>query len=323
MRPKQGAFLLFFTLRVTKMKPNLPFASLRTFESVARLRGFGRAAEELGVSQSAVSQHVKALEKWLGVRLVRRGSGQVLPTRQGDLLAAAVGDSFAAVAVLCQDLRASAGRRPSVTLSCPAGLAKAWLLPRLAGFDAAHPDLPLSVVTAPPGAPLPDDEVDIVIHHAAGGVPGMHCERLMTEQILPVCAPGLAVGPAPLRGVADLAQHTLLHEDLRGAGAAAAGWRHWASQSGLALPTPLRERYFDGADLVLAAAEAGLGVAMGRRPVVDAALAAGRLVAPFGTPVTTEARYWLVFLPGAQTSARVRAVRDWLLATAAQSGGQA
>lgn len=305
------------------MKPNLPFASLRTFESVARLRGFGRAAEELGVSQSAVSQHVKALEKWLGVRLVRRGGGQVMPTRQGDLLATAVGDNFSAVAVLCQDLRATAGRRPSVTLSCPAGLAKAWLWPRLSAFDMAHPDLPLSVVTVPPGVALPDEDVDIVIHHSPGGIPGMQCERLMSEQILPVCAPALASGARPLRGLPDLARHTVLHEDARGSGLVAAGWRAWASHSGQTLPTPLRERYFDGSDLVLAAAEAGLGVAMGRRPVVDAALASGRLICPFGAPVATEARYWLVYLPGAMASARVQAVRDWLLSSARETAGRA
>lgn len=299
------------------MKMNLPYASLRTFESVARLRGFGRAAEELGVSQSAVSQHVKALEKWLGARLVRRGGGVVVPTEQGMRLALAVGEGFGVVAALCDDLRAATGQRPALMLACPAALARLWLVPRLAEFEALCPAAPLQIVNLRRGGALVDDDADLTIHFGAAPVPGVHCERLMPEQVIPVCAPDLLTRGTPLTRPEDLAAHRLLHQRPCGDGSDAPGWHDWARQSGIALPQPLQDQHFDGAETAISAAMAGLGVALGRRPLVDAALAAGGLVAPFGQPVASGFGYWLAFSQGSERSARVRKLAGWLQSLAA------
>ena len=300
------------------MKNNLPFASLRTFESVVRLRGFGRAAEELGVSQSAVSQHVKALEKWLGARLVRRSGGVVIPTDAGQRLATTVGDSFGRVASLCNNLRASTGRRAAITLACPAGLAQAWLMPRLAGFDQAHPDIPLSLRVTGSAPGLADESADLVIHYGPSSLPGLHCERLMSERIFPVCAPTLLEGGRALHRPADLAGHTILHEDLSGLGGNAPGWDFWARQTGTTLPRPLRERTFNDATLIVSASVAGFGVGMGREAMVMETLTQGRLVRPFDGFAISEFSYWLTCLSGALTATPVSTLRDWLHEIAAQ-----
>lgn len=292
------------------MKLNLPYASLRTFEAVARLRGYARAAQELGVSQSAVSQHVKALEKWLGIRLVRRGGGIVVPTDLGQRLALMVGDGFGAVASLCNDLRASSGQRPALTLACPAWLAQTWLVPRLARFDAAGPALTLRTARASQG--MIDDDADLTIHFGTAPIAGVPCERLMGEQVIPVCAPALLRRGLALNGPDDLTNHTLLHQRAGAEGDQVPGWPLWARQVGVPSPQGQQERYFDDPDLTLAAAVAGLGVALGRTPLVDAMLASGALIAPFGTPVATGLGYWLVFPQGAAQSARTKALADWL-----------
>jgi LysR family glycine cleavage system transcriptional activator len=299
------------------MKLNLPYASLRTFEAVARLKSFGRAASELGVSQSAVSQHVKGLEKWTGTRLMRRGGGTIEPTEAGQQLAHAVSEGFGAVAARCSDLRAIAGRRPGFVLACPTGLAQMWLLPLLPGFDGAFPGVPLSVCDLVQGA-LPPDSADIGVHYGANPPLGRRSERLLSESLVPVCAPSLLrAGPA-LAGPEDLEGHVLLHDDLCGQGVGTPLWHVWARQNAIALPRQTRSRSFASAEMAVAAAVEGLGVALGRRPLVDRALAAGALVIPFGLEVPSGNHYWLTQPTGDAALPRVEALCAWLREAAAR-----
>ena len=298
------------------MLGNLPFTALRTFEAVARLRGFGRAAEELGVTQSAVSQQVKSLEEWLGLRLITRGSGRVIPTEDGARLAAAVAQGFGAVAMLCRELRDQRAEQQSINLSCLPGFAYVWLIPRLIGFDQLHPEYPVSIATTAALATFTDDDIDLAIRYGPGGYVGLHVERLLSETLYPVCAPALLDRGPPLRSPADLAAHTLLVDEVTDLGGSPPTWETWARACGIALPRPARVRRFGQSNMVVQAAERGLGVALGRSPLVADALARGTLVRPFAGEVASEFSYWIVCPAGSLEIPRIRAFRDWLRAEA-------
>jgi LysR family glycine cleavage system transcriptional activator len=296
----------------------LPFTALRTFEAVARLRGFGRAAEELGVTQSAVSQQVKALEEWLGLRLVSRGGGRAAPTDEGARLAAAVAQGFGHVAGICRELRETRGEPLSIAVSCLPGFAYVWLIPRLIGFDQKHPDHPVSIATTPALATFVDDDVDIAIRYGPGAYGGLHVECLLRETLFPVCAPSLLAEGPPLCSPADLARHTLLVDEIADLGVSPPTWAFWAAQTGTALPRPARTRRFGQSNMVVQAAERGLGVALGRSPLVADALARGTLVRPFRGTVASNFAYWLVCPHDALQAPRLRAFRDWVMDEAAR-----
>lgn len=300
------------------MKRNLPFTALRTFEAVARLRGFGRAAEELGVTQSAVSQHVKALEEWLGCRLLIRGGGKVSPTDAGARLAIAIAEGFGQVSVVCGDLREASQDDRTIGLSCLPGFAVNWLFPRLIGFDQIHPEFPVSILTSALLANFVDDDVDIAIRYGPGGYSGLHVERLLSERLFPVCAPSLLASGPVLRQPTDLARHTLLVDDVADVGGSPPTWDYWARETGVTLPKSVRQRRFGQSNMVVQAAISGLGVALGREPLVIDALADGRLVRPFSGMVGSQFSYWLVCPASALQSPRVRALRDWLVEEAAR-----
>jgi len=294
------------------MLGNLPFTALRTFEAVARLRGFGRAAEELGVTQSAVSQQVRVLEDWLGLRLITRGSGRVTPTEEGARLAAEVTQGFGKVWALCRELRETRTETLLVNLSCLPGFAYVWLIPRLIAFDQMHPEFPVSISTTATLATFADDETDLAIRYGPGGYSGLHVEKLLDEVLFPVCAPGLLDRGPPLRSPADLAQHTLLVDEVTDIGGNPPTWDYWARETGLVLPRPARFRRFGQSNMVVQAAERGLGVALGRSPLVADALARGTLVRPFCGEVESQFSYWIVCPTEALDIPRIRAFRDWL-----------
>lgn len=295
------------------MLGNLPFTALRTFEAVARLRGFGRAAEELGVTQSAVSQQVKSLEEWLGLRLITRGSGRITPTEDGARLAAAVAQGFGKVAALCRELRETRVDSLSINLSCLPGFAFLWLIPRLIGFDQVYPRFPVSITTTATPATFTDDEIDIAIRYGPGGYAGLHVERLLEEMLFPVCAPVLLEKGPPLRCAADLAAHTVLVDDVIDLGGSPPTWDFWAGETGATLPRPARTRRFGQSNMVVQAAERGLGVALGRSPLVADALARGTLVRPFPGEAVSHFSYWIVCPAETLALPRIRAFRDWLV----------
>ena len=128
-------------IRVANMLLNLPYSALRAFEAVVRHCGFSAAASELGVSQSAVSQHVKTLEEWLGQDLLVRGARQSRPTREGEQLAQAISEGLGRISDVCGQLRDRQRSDRTIMVSCLPGFAFNWLFPRLLRFDLAHPVL--------------------------------------------------------------------------------------------------------------------------------------------------------------------------------------
>lgn len=291
---------------------NLPFSALRAFEAVVRLSGFSAAAQELGVSQSAVSQHVKALEEWLGQDLLIRGARKSEPTREGDQLARAISDGLGRISDVCAQLRDRTRSENTIVISCLPGFAFTWLFPRLLNFDTAHPHLAVSIATDTGQHPFSAADADIGIRYGLGDYPGFHVEHLMHESLTPVCAPSLMQGHPGVDRLEDLASHTLLHDENESFGNAAPTWDFWARNCGLTLPKPAKSRRFGQSNLVVQAAIQGIGVALGRKPLVIDALLDGRLVRPFPEITQSPLSYWLVLRHDRMDSAKVQSFMSWI-----------
>lgn len=292
---------------------NLPYSSLRAFEAVVRLGGFSSAAGELGVSQSAVSQHVKSLEEWLGQELLVRGARRSVATGYGDALAREIAKGLGGISEVCNQIRAAAREDKTIVISCLPGFAFTWLFPRLMRFDAAHPDLSISIATDTGTRPFNGAEADIGIRYGHGSFPNLQVDHLMSERLFPVCAPELA---AQLTDIASLAGHTLLQDEILNYGSANPSWEYWAEACGVYLPSGARTRRFGQSNLVIQAAIQGAGVALGREPLVLDALCDGRLVRPFPQITKSPLSYWLVRRKQAETSAKVEEFVRWIIAEA-------
>jgi LysR family glycine cleavage system transcriptional activator len=301
------------------MLPNLPFLALRAFEAVVRLRGFARAAEELGVTQSSVSQHVKVVEEWIGRKLLVRGPRDTVATKEGKLLATTIANGIGQIGDLCDKMRHKGGADPAITVSCLPGFAVNWLFPRLIRFDQLHADTPVSISTDASPLGFATGQSDLAILYGMGNYPGLHVERLMDERLFPVCAPSLLAEGPPLGELADLAHYTLLMDELADVGGTPPTWAFWAEQTGQTLPKPARVRQFGQTNMVVQAAVQGLGVALGREPLVMDALANGSLVQPLQGVALSQYSYWLVCPKATIKSERLRRFRDWLFVEAGKS----
>ena len=292
---------------------NLPFTSLRAFEAVVRHATFSAAADELGVSQSAVSQHVKALEEWLGHELMTRGARRSQPTRDGATLARAVTDGLGRISEVCEEIRDKRRTDNTIVISCLPGFAFVWLFPRLRRFDLAHPHLSISITTDTGLTGFAGAEADIGIRYGLGNNPGFVVEPLMQEEIFPVCSPALLRGPQPLETIADLAYQTQLRDDFSPLTRTPPNWEFWAHENNLTLPKPIRTRKLGQSNMVVQAAIEGVGIAIGRAPLVIDALHDGRLVRPFAQTAASQLKYWLVYAQGARESEKINLFVEWIL----------
>jgi LysR family transcriptional regulator, glycine cleavage system transcriptional activator len=301
------------------MLPNLPFIALRAFEAVVRLRGFARAADELGVTQSSVSQHVKVVEEWIGRKLLVRGPRDTVATKEGKILATTIAAGIGQIADLCDKMRHKGGSDPAITVSCLPGFAVNWLFPRLIRFDQLHADTSVSISTDASPLGFATGQSDLAILYGMGNYPGLHVERLMDERLFPVCARSLLNDGPPLDELADLSRHTLLMDELADVGGSPPTWNFWAEQTGQTLPKPARIRRFGQTNMVVQAAVQGLGVALGREPLVVDALANGSLVQPLKGVALSQYSYWLVCPKNTIKSERLQRFRDWLFQ---EAGGE-
>ena len=281
-----------------------PLSSLRLFEAAGRLLSFKLAAEEVGLTPSAVSHGIKGLEDWLGVALFARSPSGLALTGAG---AAYLPRVRAALDALAAATDAVPGRRPSgrLSVSVAPSFGIRWLIPHLHRFNDRHPGIAVAVDTAHRRVDLPRDDVDLAIRMGLDTAPDA-AASLVGEALVPVAAPDLA---AVVRTAADLAEQTLLHVT-----SVSEDWAAWARLADVDLPDGGRDLRFDTIDLALQAAAQGLGLAIGRLPLVADDLAAGRLVAVLGPPRPARTAYWLMAGQDALTRPEVAAFRDWICA---------
>lgn len=282
-----------------------PLYPLRTFEAAARHLNFTRAAEELSLSQAAVSQQVKSLEAFLETQLfVRRGRRLEL-TKDGKDLLPVVNRAFDDIASAIDGLPAARrGRRVGVALA--PHFAAAWLTPRLATFLERHADMELRLIQRIEDVDLAREEVDLAVRFGLESQwPDYETELLLRAPLTPVCSPGLIAGPTPLNTLDDLSHFVLLDVPRLNL------WEQWTKISGVTL-NPHGGTIIDDYNVLLRAAVDGQGVALGIKGLIDEDLEAGRLVQPFPTYLETELAYFVVYPREALRRPEVDAFYTWL-----------
>ncbi len=297
-----------------------PLNAVRAFEAAARHLTFEQAGDELGVTAGAVAQQVKALEAWAGLPLFRRlPSRGVALTPLGRLYGAAAGEALDALAEATARLL-KPGAAPALTVSTIPSFAANWLIPRLGSLKAVHPEIDLRVQISTELTEFGREEVDVAIRLGKGRYPGLRADFLMEETFFPVCSAALAQDPArPIREPADLARHTLLHEEAP-AIPGYVTWERWLASAGVAgAADTSRGPRFSHTFLALQAAASGQGVALATSVLVGEALEAGRLVRPLAHEVRGEHGYWLVCPEAAAQRPGVAAFRAWILREAGGS----
>ena len=301
----------------------LSLDGLRAFEAVARRLSFSAAANELFVTQPAVSRQIKALEAELGTPLFIRGTRRVEITAAGQALRQAVLPALDGIDRAVRQLRTVQGRR-HVNLSTFASFTTLWLMPRLAGFQQQHPDIDIRITATDVLASMDDPKLDLVLRYDfANNVPP-DAERMFGEVLTPVASPWLVQqassgqGPA-LASAADLAGHALLEEDDHRPSASTLSWRRWLTVMGQPALEPRRWTYLNYTHQQVQGALAGQGVALARLALVHEQVARGELVEPFGPAgrLPGPAAYWLLPLPGAKLRPELRAFIAWVRGEAA------
>lgn len=294
-----------------------PLNALRSFEAAARQLSFSKAAEELFVTPAAVSHQIKALEDWLEVDLFKRMNRAVMLTDEGQSYVVGVREALHLLSGATEKLMKQDASGALHVDTMPSFAAR-WLLPRLSRFRDEHPDIDVRLSASDHLTNFDRNDVDVVVRYGNGNYPGLHVEKLLTEDVLfPVCSPSLLTGKHPLRTPEDLQYHTLLHDDMR------IDWDTWLAVAGVKNVDPNKGPSFNDSSMVLTAAMAGQGVALGRSTLAADDLIAGRLVRPFNQqPLKAGHAYYIVCPEERADRPRIAAFRAWLVKEAAMDPGR-
>lgn len=284
-----------------------PILAIRAFEAAARHLSFTKAAEELGMTQAAVSYQIKLLEERVGAPLFLRLPRKVALTREGEGLAPAVMEAFDLLRAAFARARESA--EGILCISVVQTFATHWLAPRLGAFQLAHPTLAVRLDVSQRLVDFTREEVDVAIRSGDGKWPGLAAQHLMAADFTPMLSPALAAREGGLARPADLLRLPLL--DARDP-----WWAQWFAAAGVtAAGLDTRPDLRLGAQhLDASAAMAGQGVALLTPAFFRDELLTGRLVQPFDLVCTDGHAYWLVYPEVRRNTPKIRAFRDWVLA---------
>lgn len=286
-----------------------PLNALKAFEAAARHESFTRAAEELCVTQGAVSHQVKALEAELGIKLFNRERQRLIITGAGRDYLAVVRDALDRISVGTERLmqRQSSG---VLTVSTSPDFAAKWLVHRLGRFSEAHPEIDLRISATMHHVDFAREDVDLAVRHGDGNWPGHEVTRLSPEQLFVVCSPKLVAGRQRLAKPADVLKFPLLHLDDRTA------WSKWLEVAGLVQAEHSQGPVMNRASMVIDAAVDGQGIALARTTLAAWDLLNGRLVRPFSDALRLSRTYWIVCPKATSTLPKIAIFRDWLLSEA-------
>ncbi len=286
---------------------------LRAFETAARLGSFTLAARELHVTQAAVSQQVRLLEKRLGFALFHRHANELELTDQGRAFQPGLTVAFEGIDRLADQVAAMRSGPVLVAGIAPA-FALNWLIPRLTSFSRKHPEVEFRMATGGKRLPLRDDWT-CSVRRGVGDWPGYVAEELFPATLVPVCTPEIANG---LRHPRDLHRATLIVvAHLRDQ------WKWWFDAAGLNQPVqPRGEVVFESSPMAIKAVLDGVGVAVAQLPYVSDALASGRLVSPFPIVRKKYESWYLAYRPVRRDDPALRAFREWLHTEAAEQREQ-
>jgi LysR family transcriptional regulator, glycine cleavage system transcriptional activator len=286
---------------------------LRAFEAVARHLNFRAAADEMALTQSAVSRQIQSLEEEVGVSLFLRHTRAVELTSAGAQLLMAVSQSLPRIDNAVRQIRQSAGRR-SVALTTFASFASMWLIPRLEQFQRDNPDIDIRIDATDTPLDLEIADVDLALRYGPMATMPAQAVRMFGEQLTPVASPWL-LKERPLTRPADVAHFTLIEAgDAHQTHLEWLTWRRWFDEHGLAKLQPKRWLYFNYAYQMVQAALAGQGVVLARLPLVAESLANGDLIEPLPKlRMDSPMAYWLVIGPRSAQRPEIRAFCEWLM----------
>jgi len=283
-----------------------PLNTLRIFDAAARHRSFKLAAEELHLTASAVSHGIQTLESWLGAELFRRNVRGLALTPEGESYAPRIGHALNMLAEATERLP---GRRAtgSLSVSIAPAFARRWLLPRLSRFTEQFPDTHIAIDTSMQVASL--DDFDVAIRASPTKGSGNKWVRLVQEELVPVCSPSLKSELGPLTKVELLARAPLIRVT-----GASTDWEQWLDATATEPPPNLAGGLrVDAITLAADAAMHGLGIALGRRPLVDADLESGRLVCAIDQAAPSGLWYWMVTKDASFDRPEIKLFRNWIV----------
>ncbi|MBI1778392.1 MAG: transcriptional regulator GcvA [Proteobacteria bacterium] len=283
-----------------------PLNALRAFEAAARHVSFKAAADELFVTQGAISRHILKLEEALGVKLFLRLHRQVELTREGARYLREVRDAFLQISRATANLSSAPDER-MLRIKLPPTCAIRWLVPRLGRFHALHPDIAVQVTTSHDPVVFERDEVDVAVAYGEGIDRKLAGDRLFGEVLIPVCSRKLLGRGRRLRQPRDVSRYVLLHSIRR-----PTDWSQWFAAAGIADLTAQKELTFENSAMTYQGAVDGLGIALAQAAFISDELSSGRLVNPIDIKVQNRVAYFLVFPRERQTHAKIRAFHAWI-----------
>jgi LysR family glycine cleavage system transcriptional activator len=288
-----------------------PLNALRAFEASARQLSFTRAAEELFVTQAAISHQIKSLEDFLGIKLFMRKNRALLLSEEGQAYYLDIKDVFNAINEATERLFAR-GEKGAITVSTQPSFAIQWLVPRLNAFYALHPDIDVRIKAVDQPENSLTGDVDVAIYFGRGHWADIDAEQLQKEYLIPVCSPLLLQGKKPLDKVEDLINHTLLHDTSR------RDWKRWFKQVNVKATNVNHGPIFSHSAMVVQAAMHGQGVALAHSFLAKPDIDAGRLICPFEDVLESKNAYYVVCRDRQVDLGKIAAFREWVLDTVAQ-----
>lgn len=289
-----------------------PLNSLRAFEVAARRLSFTRAAEELGVTQAAISHHIRILEEHFGFRLFWRLNNSLVLTETAEAYLPSVSQAFDLLCSGSETVRGT-GEVQTLRISALPNFALRWLAPRLVDFKNRNMHIDIDLLTSYRGTDFLRENIDAAIR-LGGDWHELNADYLFSSEMFPVCSPAL-LAERPLNEPRELAGHTLLHVS-----GSREDWPLWLAAAGASEVATDRGPSFDSYVLAMEAAAYGCGVAMACSGFVQDDLAKGRLVAPLSLRLS-RAEAWYLLWPKTRTSHTISLFRSWLLGQAAQTRG--
>jgi LysR family glycine cleavage system transcriptional activator len=283
-----------------------PLAAIRAFEAAARHGSFTKAADELGMTQAAVSYQIKQLEDRVGAPLFLRRPRQVVLTDVGRRFAPVLSEAFAQIAEAYASVRS--GARGTLSITTVQTFASHWLAPRLGSFQMAHPELAVRLDTSPKFADFAREDFDVAIRAGSGNWPDLAKHHVMPTDFTPMLSPELAASIGGVKEPADLLKLRIIDPG-------DPWWTIWLTAAGVSIEgLSERRRVTTGSQSIEAsAAIAGQGIALLTPDFFRNELALGRLIQPFDLVCNDGNSYWLVYPEARRNAPKVKAFRTWLL----------
>ncbi|QRG06316.1 LysR family transcriptional regulator [Xanthobacter dioxanivorans] len=292
----------------------LPLNQLRAFEAAARHASFTKAAEELGVTQGAVSRHIRALEERLGFPLFSRTAQGLQLSHGSHVFALALEDAYGRIARATDNLIAT-HTHSVLTVRGYTTFFIRWLIPRLPQFQRLHPEIEVRLVAASDPVDFDRDAVDVGIRYGRGQWRHWSCDLLFLDELSPICSPDYLAQRDASSPEALLRGSTLLHHNLR-----PSDWAEWCRCAHVA-EEQRDNLYFEDLSIVYECARANLGIAIGQRSYVEDDLMSGRLIEPFGTVLRRDLGYHLVTPLERADAPKIQVFRAWLAEASRRPAG--